>query len=59
MASPNVSNLAAKLFALDPSLTPEQVRALIVKGATRSDDGKLPLIDPQRSVELLHSSAAR
>ena len=34
MASPNVTNLAGKLFALDPSLTPEQVRALIVNGAT-------------------------
>lgn len=59
MASPNVANLAAKLFALDPSLTPEQVRALIVKGATPSDDGKRPLIDPKRSVELLHAAAAR
>jgi subtilisin family serine protease len=24
MASPNVANLAAKLFALDPNLTPQQ-----------------------------------
>ncbi len=53
MAAPNVANLAGKLFALDPSLTPAKVRALIVRGATMSDDGKLPLIDPKRSVELL------
>jgi subtilisin family serine protease len=53
MASPNVANLAGKLFALDPSLTPVQVRALIIKGATLSDDGKRPLIDPKRTVELL------
>ena len=33
MAAPNVVNLAAKLFALDPSLTPERARALIVRGA--------------------------
>ena len=57
MASPNVANLAAKLFALDPSLTPEQVKALIIKGATPSDDGKRPLIDPQRSVSLVGGSA--
>ena len=34
MAAPNVTNLAAKLFAVDPSLTPAQVRDLIVRGAT-------------------------
>ena len=53
MASPNVANLAAKLYALKPSLTPVQVRALIVKGATLSDDGKRKLIDEKRSVQLL------
>jgi len=53
MASPNVTNLAAKLFALDPSLTPTQVRALIVKGATLSPDGKRKLMDEKRSVQLL------
>jgi subtilisin family serine protease len=57
MASPNVANLAAKLFALDPSLTPEQVKALIIRGATPTADGKLPLIDPQRSVSLLGGSS--
>ena len=34
MASPNVVNLAAKLLALDPALTPAQVIKLIVKGAS-------------------------
>ncbi len=34
MASPNVVNLAAKLFALDPSLTPAKVVELIRQGAT-------------------------
>ncbi len=55
MASPNVTNLAGKLFALDPSLTPEQVRALIVKGATPIPGGKLKLIDARRSIALLKS----
>jgi subtilisin family serine protease len=53
MASPNVTNLAGKLFALDPSLTPEQAIALIVDGATRSDDGRSQLMDEQKSVALL------
>lgn len=53
MASPNVANLAGKLFALDPSLTPVQARALIVNGATPSADGKRKLINPKRSVALL------
>jgi subtilisin family serine protease len=53
MASPNVVNLAAKLFALDPSLTPAQVIDLIRKGATTSEDGRRHLIDEKRSVALL------
>lgn len=55
MASPNVVNLAAKLFALDPSLTPQQVIALIREGATASEDGRRHLIDEKRSVALLEA----
>ena len=54
MASPNTVNLAAKLLALDPKLTPEQVIHLIVAGATPSEDGRRHNIDEKRSVELLH-----
>jgi subtilisin family serine protease len=53
MASPNVANLAAKLFALDPSLSPAQVIDLIRGGASTSADGRRHLIDSKRSVELL------
>jgi subtilisin family serine protease len=53
MASPNVVNLAAKLFALDPALTPAQVIELIRRGATTSEDGRRHLIDEKRSVALL------
>ncbi|MGH9512053.1 MAG: S8 family serine peptidase [Terriglobales bacterium] len=53
MASPNVVNLAAKLFALEPSLTPAKVIELIKQGATTSDDGRRHLIDEKRSVALL------
>lgn len=57
MASPNVVNLAAKLFALDPSLTPAQAIELIEKGATASEDGRRHLIDEKRSVALLQAIA--
>ena len=53
MASPNTANLAAKLIALDPKLTPPQVIKLIVGGATPSADGRRHNIDPQQSVALL------
>ncbi len=55
MASPNVVNLAAKLFALNPSLTPAQVIELIRQGATASEDGRRHLIDEKRSVALLQA----
>jgi hypothetical protein len=54
MASPNVVNLAAKLFALDPLLTPAMAAELIRKGAEpHGEAGKLLVINPKRSVELL------
>ncbi len=53
MAAPNVVNLAAKLFALDPSLTPAEAIDLIRRGASASDDGRRKLIDEVRSVALL------
>lgn len=59
MASPNVVNLAAKLFALDPSLSPQQAIALIKQGATPSEDGRRHLIDEKRTVALLHAQANR
>jgi subtilisin family serine protease len=57
MASPNVANLAAKLIAVDPKLTPEKTIELIRAGATTSADGRLHLIDPARSLQLLEQHA--
>ena len=57
MAAPNVTNLAAKLFALDPALTPARAIELIRVGATTSDDGRRHLIDENRSVALLKAGA--
>lgn len=50
MASPQVANLAGKLFALKPELTVAQVKDLILKGAKRN--GRVNLINPRRSAEL-------
>jgi len=56
MSAPNAANLAAKLFALDPSLTPAEVVALILDAADRSEDGRRVLMNPRRSVEQLRAS---
>ncbi|MCK4226427.1 S8 family serine peptidase, partial [candidate division WOR-3 bacterium] len=56
MSSPNVANLALKLITLDSTLTPVEVISLIKEGADRSEDGRLFLINPKHSVELLKFS---
>ncbi len=53
MASPNVSNLAAKLLAVNPDLSIGQVVSLITLAADRSEDGRINLINPKRSFQLL------
>ncbi len=53
VSSPNTTNLAAKLFALEPSLRPEQVVNLIKGSADKSEDGDLLLINPKCCAELL------
>ncbi len=45
MASPQVVNLAAKLWAANPELTVEEVKNAIQQTATKSDEG-IMLIDP-------------
>jgi subtilisin family serine protease len=50
MASPNVANLAGKLFAMRPELTVAQVKELILKGAEKN--GRVNLINPKKSLEL-------
>ena len=57
MAAPQVTNLAAKLLAIDPHLTPVQLIALIREGATASGDVRRHLIDPERSKQLLQERA--
>jgi subtilisin family serine protease len=51
MAAPQVANLAGKLFALDPTLTPEKAKALILAGAELK--GRVNLINPAKTLALL------
>ena len=51
MASPQVANLAAKLFALKPQLTVGQVRQAIVDSAERK--GRVNLIHPRETARRL------
>jgi hypothetical protein len=55
MAAPQVTNLAAKLIALDPSLTPEEVTALILDGGEKAERSgrSYILLNPSESVKRL------
>ncbi|WP_167611441.1 S8 family serine peptidase [Maribellus sediminis] len=54
MASPQVVNLAAKLWAKNPDLSVAEVKNLIIKGATPSaEKPEILLIYPQRSLGML------
>jgi len=55
LAAPQVANLAAKLFAVDPTLTVEEVRALIMETATTDGSNELPVIHPQVAIGLLEN----
>ncbi len=50
MASPNVANLAGKVLAVNPKLTPPEVIALIRETTEKSADGRRFLIDPKKAV---------
>ncbi|HEX6137439.1 MAG TPA: S8 family serine peptidase, partial [Casimicrobiaceae bacterium] len=58
MASPQVANLAAKILAVNPKLTPPQVIALIRDTAERTPDGRRNLIDPKKAVAAAASKSA-
>jgi len=51
MASPQVANLAAKMLAVNPKLTPAQVIAIIRDTSTKTPDGRRNLIDPKKAVQ--------
>ena len=53
MSTPQVVNLAAKILAVNPGLTPVEVKDIIMKTSTRSDeDENVLLIYPMEAVKL-------
>jgi subtilisin family serine protease len=54
MAAPNVTNLAAKLWAVRPSLNVAQVKGFIVQGAEEKKSGEktIRLLNPKNSMSL-------
>jgi subtilisin family serine protease len=58
MASPQVTNLAAKILAVDPKLTPPQVIALIRETADKTPDGRRTLINPKKALEKVQAKSA-
>ena len=58
MAAPQVTNLAAKLMALDPTLTLEKTIALISDTSDPGDEAGIRLINPKRAVARLRRSIA-
>lgn len=55
MAAPQVANLAAKMFAVRPSLTPAEAIAIMRRTADRTDDGRRTLIHPARALAAIGS----
>jgi len=53
MSAPNVTNLAAKLLAIDPLLKPEEVISLITLGCDTTEDGRRHLMNPRKSIAML------
>ena len=54
MAAPQVTNLAAKLLAVNPKLTPPDLVRLIASTAETSADGRRHLMHPKKAVEAAH-----
>lgn len=50
MASPQVANLAAKMLAVNPALTPPELISMIVATADRTPDGRRVLMNPKKAV---------
>ena len=60
MASPEVTNLAAKLFTLNPKLSPAEVKSLIHDGLEENPtDKRILLINPKKSVEKLKAQSPK
>jgi subtilisin family serine protease len=59
MSSPQVTNLAAKILAVNPKLKPPQVIKLIRDTAEKTSDGRRTLIDPKKALAAAQRSSTR
>lgn len=57
MTSPQVANLAAKLLAANPALTPEALIRVITGTAERSADGRRILMNPKQALAAVQAGA--
>ena len=57
MAAPQVTNLAAKIWAVKPKLDLSEVKTLIVEGAdeTKAGDKTVRLLNPKKTLQLASS----
>ena len=58
MSAPQVTNLAAKLLAVNPRLKPEALIKIIVETADRTADGRRNLMNPKKALEAAKSAIA-
>ncbi len=58
MASPQVANLAGKILAVNPALTPPQVIEIIVSTADKTADGRRTLVNPKKALEAARQKRA-
>jgi subtilisin family serine protease len=58
MASPQVANLAAKVLAVNPKLTPPDVIRLIRDTADKTADGRRTLVNPKKALQGAGEKAA-
>ena len=60
MSSPQVTNLASKLLALNPDLSTTELRRLLIDGADEVDLGErtIRLMNPQASLALMQQNGS-
>lgn len=58
MSSPQVTNLAAKLLAVNPKLTPVELIGIITSTAEKTADGRRTLVHPARALEAARKAKA-
>jgi hypothetical protein len=51
MAAPQIANLAGKMLAVNPKLTPTEVAQIIVSTGDRTADGRRNLVNPKKAID--------